>query len=141
MYLTKIRTAGVIVLLSFVLLSCSKGGGGGGNPPPPPTEENLSIGVDPDPGADFAKALGASYDFKLQIKSKMPEQGIEGTVVFRKESDNSVLSSQNIAGTITPINITISNIAFNEVGIVAIDVKSKSKPTNTASRTFKLHRK
>lgn len=142
MYLTKIKTATVFVLLASLLLSCSKGGGGGGNnPPPPPGEENLSIGIDPDPGADFAKALGATYDFKLQIKSKMPDLGVEGTVVFRKESDNSVLSSQNISGTATPINVTISNIAFNEVGVVTIDVKSKSKATNMASKSFKLHRK
>jgi len=123
------------------MLSCSKGGGGGDNPPPPPTEENLVIGIDPDPGADFAKALGASYAFKLQVKSKMPPQGIEGTVIFRKESDNSVVSSQNVSGTTANIDVTISGIDFNMVGIVAIDVKSKSKATNTASKTFKLHRK
>ena len=141
MYLQKIKTIAIAAVLPLLLLSCSKGGGGGNNPPPPPAEENLSIGIDPDPGADFAKALGATYDFKLQIKSKMPAQGIEGTVIFRKESDNSVISSQNISGSTSPISITIPNIAFNEVGIVSIDVKSKSKPTNLASKTFKLHRK
>jgi len=141
MYLKKIKTIAIAAVLPLFFLSCSKGGGGGNNPPPPPTEENLSIGIDPDPGADFAKALGATYDFKLQIKSKMPAQGIEGTVIFRKESDNSVISSQNISGSTSPISITIPNIAFNEVGIVSIDIKSKSKPTNVASKTFKLHRK
>ncbi len=141
MYLQKIKLIAIAAVLPLLFLSCSKGGGGGNNPPPPPAEENLSIGIDPDPGADFAKALGTNYEFKLQIKSKMPAQGIEGTVTFRKESDNSVISSQNISGSTSPISITIPNIAFNEVGIVAIDIKSKSKPTNVASKTFKLHRK
>jgi hypothetical protein len=143
MYLSNIKTTAVALLLTSLLLGCSKGGGGGGNnpPPPPPSEENLSIGIDPDPGADFAKALGTNYDFKVLIKSKMPAQGVEGTVVFRKEADNSLISSQNITGTTSPINVSISNIAFNEVGVVTIELKSKSKPANTASKTFKLHRK
>jgi hypothetical protein len=141
MYLSKIKTAAVAVLLATILLSCSKGGGGNNPPPPPPSEENLSLGIDPDPGSDFAKALGATYDFKVLVKSKMPDQGVEGTVEFRKESDNSVISSQNITGTTSPISVTIQNIAFNEVGVVTINLKSKSKPTNTASKSFKLHRK
>ena len=141
MYLSKIKTTAIGILLATLLLSCSKGGGGGDNPPPPPSEENLSIGIDPDPGSDFAKALGATYDFKVLVKSKMPAQGVEGTVIFNKESDNSVISSQNISGTNSPINVTISGINFNEVGIVTISLKSKSKPTNTTSKTFKLHRK
>ena len=140
MYLLRIKTAAIVLLFVSMLLGCSKGGGGN-NPPPPPTEENLSIGIDPDPGADFAKALGATYDFKVLVKSKMPAQGVEGTVEFRKESDNTLISSQNITGTTTPINVTISNIAVNEVGVVKIDLKSKSKPANTTSKTFKLHRK
>ena len=128
------------LLFPFVIISCSRGGGDN-PPPPPPAEENLVIGIDPDPGAVGAKALGATYDFKLLITSKMPEKGVEGTVVFRKESDNSLLSSQNIQTSATPLNIAVSNIAINEVGIVTIDVKSKSKPSNTATKTFKLSRK
>lgn len=133
-----------INLLAFILplliISCSKGGGGGDNPPPP-AEENLVIAIDPDPGASIAKAVGANYDFKLKINSKMPNQGVEGTVEFRKELDNSLISSQNISGTTSPINITISSIAFNEVGVVTVNVKSKSKPSNTANKSFKLTRK
>jgi hypothetical protein len=71
----------------------------------------------------------------------MPAQGVEGTVVFKRESDNTTLSSQNISGNSSPINISISNIELSEVGIVTISVKSKSKPANTAVKTFKLQRK
>lgn len=136
-FVKKIKTFALI--LPLLVISCSKSGGN--NPPPPPAEENLAIGIDPDPGAVGAKALGATYDFKLLISSNMPEKGVEGTVVFRKESDNSLLSSQNIQTSTTPLNIAISSIAINEVGLVTIDVKSKSKPSNTATKTFKLSRK
>lgn len=140
MFVKKMKLLAFAFILTLLIVSCSKGGGSN-PPPPPPAEENLSIGIDPDPGSVGAKSLGASYEFKLLIKSKMPAQGIEGTVVFRKESDNSVLSSQNIQTSVTPLSITIANIALNEIGIVTIEVKSKSKPTNTANKAFKLSRK
>ena len=136
-FLKKIRT--FVLVLPLLIMSCSRGGGD--NPPPPPAEDNLVISINPDPGAAGAKALGASYSFQLLIDSKMPEKGVEGTVVFRKESDNSILSSQNIQTSTTPLSIAISNIVVNDIGIVTIDVKSKSKPSNTATKTFKLYRK
>lgn len=139
-FVRKTKAIAFTLILPLLIVSCSKGGGD--NPPPnPPAEENLVISIDPDPGAAGAKALGASYAFKLLINSKMPEKGVEGTVVFRKESDNSLLSSQNIQTLTSPLDITVSNIAVSEVGIVTIDIKSKSKPSNTASKTFKLSRK
>mgnify|MGYP006964480549 CR=1 FL=1 len=137
MLIKKIKTFALI--LPLLIISCSTGSGD--NPPPPAAEENLVISIDPDPGAAGAKALGATYDFKVLITSKMPEKGVEGTVVFRKESDNSLLFSQNIQTSTTPLSIAINNISINEVGIVTIDVKSKSKPSNTAAKTFKLSRK
>lgn len=141
MFEKKIKIVAFAFLLPLLIASCSKDGGGSTPPPTPPAEENLSVGIDPDPGSAPAKALGASYDFKLLIKSKMPEKGVEGTVVFKKESDGSTISSQNISGTTSPINITITGVDFGVVGIVTIEMKSKSKPSNTANKSFKLNRK
>ena len=139
MKLARIKTLVVVFITCLWIIGCSKSGGN--NPPNPPAEENLAITIDPDPGAAAAKALSATYDFKILINSQMPAQGVEGTVVFKRESDNTTLSSQNISGNSSPINVTISNIALSEVGIVTISVKSKSKPANTAAKTFKLQRK
>jgi len=138
MLLRRINVFVFILALPLLIVSCSKGSG---DTPQTPSEENLVISIDPDPGSAIAKALGANYDFKLKINSKMPDQGIEGTVQFRKEADNSLISSQNISSTTTPINIIISNIALNEVGVVTVTIKSKTKPGNTASKSFKLARK
>jgi hypothetical protein len=140
MLVKKIKAFCIALSFPVLMISCSRGGGD--NPPPnPPAEENLVISIDPDPGAAGAKALGASYVFKLLITSQIPEKGVEGTVVFRRESDNSLLSSQNIQTLTSPLEVTVSNIAVTDVGIVTIEVKSKSKPSNTASKTFKLYRK
>ncbi len=110
----------------------------GGTPPPPqPVEENLVIALDPDPGSTTVKSLGASYDFKVIIQSKMPAQGVSVNVSYKKDSDNSVIFSQTLESTTTPVSVTVNNITA-DVGTVTVTVTSKSKPANTATRTFKL---
>ena len=65
------------VLLSCFLFSCTPD-------TPKEEEQNLVITVDPDPGSTVAKAFGSTYTFKLVITTKMPEQGADVTVDFKK---------------------------------------------------------
>jgi hypothetical protein len=133
-----IRSLFLMIAASLALFSTACNDGGN---TPTEVEENLVIGIDPDPGTSIATALGATYTFKVAISSKMPSQGVEVTTTYRKDSDNSVVFSQTLQATSTPINVTITGIPFNEVGTVTVEVKSKSKPANTATKTFKLVRK
>ena len=71
----------------------------------------------------------------------MPEQGIDVTVDYKKDLDNSVVFSQSLTTTTSATDITINNLVFNEQGTVTLNVKSKTKATNTAQKTFKLIRK
>jgi len=139
MLLKMIRFYLLVLALPLLIASCSKKGGGGGTTPP--AEENLIIAIDPDPGSTIAKSLGASYDFKLLITSKVPAQGVEGTLVYKKDSDNSTVFSQTLQTSAAQLNLQITGIPLNEVGTVTIELKSKTKATNTASKSFKLIRK
>ena len=130
----------VLLLVAAALMLFSTACNDGGNTPTE-VEENLVITIDPDPGSAIATALGSSYTFKVNITSKMPAQGVDITTTYRKDSDNSVIFSQTLQTTSSPINVTITGIPLNEVGTVTVEVKSKSKPTNTATKTFKLVRK
>ncbi|HEX2536239.1 MAG TPA: hypothetical protein VHK69_21005, partial [Chitinophagaceae bacterium] len=104
-------------------------------------EANLTITLTPDVGATIAKALGTTYDVRVNITSAMPPQGVEVTVIYKKDSDNSVVFSQTQRSSANQINFTITNIPFNEVGTVTVTAKSVSKPSNTATASFKLTRK
>ena len=75
----KIRSTFLLaaVLLSCLLFSCTPD-------TPKEEEQNLVITVDPDPGSTVAKAFGSTYTFKLVITTKMPEQGADVTVDFKK---------------------------------------------------------
>lgn len=136
-----IRSFLVLFVFSFFLSTACNDKGNNPPTPPPVTEDNLVISIEPDPGTTVVKALGATYDFKLNITSKMPPQGVTITVTYKKDSDNTTLFSQTLQSSTTPVNITISNIPQNDVGTVTITVTSKSKASNTATKSFKLTRK
>jgi hypothetical protein len=131
------------------MAACSKssGGSGGGTPPPPPppAEQNLAVSITPDPGSPTTpvKATGASYPFNVVVTSTMPTLGVEVKVHFRRDSDGTLIANNDYTfnSLNSTIPVTISNMPLNEVGTVTIQVTSKSKATNTITKTFKLVRK
>src|SRR5688572_2209600 len=101
----------VSLFLSCLFVSC--------DPDKPKEEEQtLSIAVDPDTGSTTAKAFASTYTFKLVVVSKMPEQGVDVTVDFKKDLDNTVVFSQSLTTSAAATDITIGNLVFNEPGTV-----------------------
>ena len=143
----------LIVFSLFVILvsaACGKGSGGTGGggvtptPPTPPvvTEEDIVFTFDIDPGANIYAALGASQEVKITVTSKMPTAGVTTDIVVKRDSDGTTVSSSSLtAATSSPITGTISNLATNVVCTATITLKSVSKTSNTATKTFKIARK
>jgi len=145
---TIIRSFLLLSLFAWIISACSKssGGSGGGGTPPPAAEENLVIALNPDPGSTTTpvRSTSASYSINVVIQSKMPSLGVEVKWTYKKDSDGSIISSNTsspIVATASPVAITITNLPLNEVGTVEIEVTSRSKPTNKATKSFKLVRK
>jgi len=125
-----------LLLLTVVLFgSCKKKKGETIN------EENLVVAINPDPGSGNATATGPTYSFSITIQSTMPPQGVDVQVEYRQESNNSVLFSQTLSSTTSPINVNINNIPTAAAGTVTVKVTSKSKASNTVTKTFRLVRK
>ncbi len=129
----------LILLFAAVAIGCKKGSSGGGGSTV--NEDPLIIAIDPDPGNSVAISLGSNYSFNILIQSKMPAQGVSVDISCNKEIDNSVVYSATLQSTVSTVPVIISNLPFNEVTIVTLNVKSKSTPTNTASKTFRLAKK
>ena len=132
----------ILCILVFISFStgCKKsssGGGGGGGV----NEENLIIALNPDPGNTIAQSLGSDYSFSILVQSRMPALGVTIDISCKKESDNSVVFSQSLQSTVSPVSATINGLPFNEVTIVTINVKSRSTATNTATKTFRVVKK
>lgn len=131
----------VCVFACSIILSCKKkspNNGGGGTTT---TEENLLIGTDPDHGIIVASSLGAVYDFKIVIKSKMPASGVKIEIECTRDSDNGSVFSQTLNNSATPINISVANLVAGILCTVKITVTSVNKPSNIASMSFKVARK
>jgi hypothetical protein len=131
----------LLFLLCTGISYCGKKGGGNPAPPPAPAEENLVISIDPDPGATTAAALGANYDFKVVIQSKMPTAGVKVDVACTRDADNVSISSRSLTGSAATVNTFVDNLQPGQLYTVKVTVTSVSKPSNAASKTFKLARK
>ena len=125
------------VLLSMLIASCDSCKK---DRPEPPPEANLVISLDPNPSGRVT-ALGATYDFAVKVDSQMPSQGVSVNVVYKKDSDNSVVFSREYATTTSPLSVQVTSIPYNEVGTVTVVVTSKTKSDNTQTKTFQLVRK
>ena len=136
----------ITIIIGFCLFflccftDCSKknSSGGGGRTV---TEENLLIGIDPDPGITVVASIGASYDFKTLIKSKMPVAGVKIDLVCTKDADNSAVSSQTLNSLSTPVSLSVGNLQPGVLCTVKVTITSVSKPSNIASLNFKVARK
>ena len=128
------------LILSLTFMACAKKSGGGGGTTPV-VEENLIIGIDPNPGTTTAQSLGSTYDFKVLVNSKMPASGVKVDVVCTKDSDQSTVSSQSLNSSLSPINASVSNLVSGVLCTVRVTVTSNSKPSNTATLSFKVSRK
>jgi hypothetical protein len=128
------------LLFTTLLNSCSKKSSGGGDTPV--QETNLSITINPN--NDNVISQGASYQFNVVVQSAMPPQGVDIAVEYRKESDNSLIGTvQNLSlsSSSSQATVTINIPDLAVPGIVNVKATSKSKPSNTATKTFKLVRK
>ena len=113
-------------------------------PVPPPvviTEENIAFTIDPDPGASTASASSGTYTFNVNVSSKVPSAGVKVDITTKKDSDNFLLDSKTVESSTANIAISTGTLAAGTLYNVSVVVTSKSKATNTATKTFKVARK
>ena len=139
-----------IIALSLILLSfagCSKGGDSPTPTPPTPppvviTESDIVFKVDI-AGAEvnyttvFA-VVGTSQLLNANITSTLPKDGVTIDVSVKKKSDNSVVFSSNLSSSSVSNPVTVSGLTGGTLCVATITVTSKSKASNTATKTFEM---
>jgi len=139
----KVLHYSTILLALSILTSCKKTA----TPKPPVTppvvvtEENIAFTIDPDPGTATASASSGTYTFNVNVSSKIPSAGVKVELTTKKDSDNFLLDSKTVESSTASIAISTGTLAAGTLYNVSVVVTSKSKASNTATKTFKVARK
>lgn len=138
----KVLYYSAILLSLSMLTSCKKAKTP--TPVPPPvvvTEENIAFTIDTDPGTATASASSGTYTFNVNVSSKIPSAGVKVDLTTKKDADNFLLDSKTVESSTASIAISTGTLAAGTLYNVSVVVTSKSKASNTATKTFKVARK
>lgn len=123
----------LILFMMLAFSNCDK------KPPLKEDEENLRISTD---AVNNAEVLGSDYNFNLTIESVMPPSGVKITVNVLGESDNRNYSPVPDLETMNKVNpVRLHDLPPQIYVLCTINVISKTKSTNKATRTFRIIRK
>lgn len=133
----------ILFLLIFVY-SCSKSGytPTPTNPPVLVNEVPIAFTIDIDLGSgNIFGALGSSQNATINLSSLMPKNGIQIESVTKNEVSGTVISSSNFSS-LSSINIiSIDSLKPGVLCNTMIKITSKSTPSNTLAKSFKIFRK
>lgn len=139
-----------IIALSFLVLAfagCSKGGDSPTPTPPTPppvvvTESDIVFKVDV-AGSEvnystvFA-VVGTSQLLNANITSTLPKDGVTVDVTVKKKSDNVVVFTTSLSSSAASNPVTVTGLTAGTLCVATIIVTSKSKSSNTSTKTFEL---
>jgi hypothetical protein len=130
----------------FLLAGCSKGGDSPAPTPTPPpvvvTEADIAFRVDiAGTEVNYAAVfpvVGTSIAMNANITSALPKDGVTVDVSVKKKSDNTVVFTTNLSSSAASNPITVTGLTGGTLCVATIIVTSKSKSSNTSTKTFEL---
>jgi len=128
--------------------ACSKGGDSPTPTPPTPppvviVEADIAFKVEIPVSTeiDYTKiygAIGSTQAINVNVTSALPKDGVTIDVKVTKDADNSSVFTNSITSTNAANAINITSLAPGVLSTVTVVVTSKSKSSNTSTKTFKI---
>lgn len=126
----------------ILLISCGKNSGNNGSSTPVIPEENIVFSINPDPGTSTQAVLGVTHTITILISSKLPSTGVLiSWKIVQEANQTAILEEKNISTIFSTADILTSLLTPGILYSCTITVTSKSKPSNTLTKTIKLARK
>jgi len=132
----------------FVLTGCSKGGDSPSptpTPTPPPvvvTESDIAFKVDvAGTELNYSSVLpvvGTSVAINANITSTLPKDGVTIDVSVKKKADNTSVFTTNLSSSAASNPVTVTGLTPGTLCVATVIVTSKSKASNTSTKTFEL---
>lgn len=137
----------VLLFVPIMFYACSKGGDSP-TPTPPPVvvvvEADIAFKVEipASTEVDYTKiygAIGGTQAINVNVTSALPKDGVTIDVKVTKDADNSSVFTNNISSSTAGTNaINITSLSPGVLSTVTVVVTSKTKTSNTATKTFKI---
>ena len=137
----------VLLFVPIMFYACSKGGDSP-TPTPPPVvvvvEADIAFKVEIPASTeiDYTKiygAIGGTQAINVNVTSALPKDGVTIDVKVTKDADNSSVFANNISSSTAGTNaINITSLSPGVLSTVTVVVTSKTKTSNTATKTFKI---
>ena len=135
----------LLIAFPFMLMACSKGGDSPTPTPPVVVAEAdivFKVEIPASTEIDYTKiygAVGASQAINVNVTSALPKDGVTIDVKVTKDADNSSVFTNSISSTAGAANaVTITSLSPGVLSTATVVVTSKTKATNTATKTFKI---
>ena len=135
----------LLVALPFMLMACSKGGD---SPTPttpvvvaPEADIAFQVEIPASTEIDYKKiygAIGGSQDINVKVTSALPANGVTIDVKVTKDADNAIVFNKSFSSPTVSYAININSLSPGVLSTVTVIVTSKTKTTNTATKTFKI---
>jgi hypothetical protein len=132
----------VLLFVPIMFYACSKGGDSPTPTPPTPppvviVEADIAFKVEIPVSTeiDYTKiygAIGSTQAINVNVTSALPKDGV--TI----DADNSTVFTNSITSTNAANAINITSLSPGVLSTVTVLVTSKSKSSNTATKTFKI---
>jgi hypothetical protein len=118
------------ILMVLAIAACKKPDNG-------PAEDKIVFTTNATNGA-FSAA--ANYPFRIQLKSKMPADGIKIEIIATQEAGGALVSPQTPAFTTkdTLVNTAVSNLPRQLWVVTKVRVSSVTAPLNRDSSSFRV---
>ena len=135
----------LLVALPFMLMACSKGGDSPTPTPPvvvaPEADIAFQVEIPASTEIDYKKiygAIGGSQDINVKVTSALPANGVTIDVKVTKDADNATVFNKSFSSPTVSYAININSLSPGVLSTVTVVVTSKTKTTNTATKTFKI---
>jgi hypothetical protein len=145
------KKTSILVIASCIFLAgCSKGGDSSTPTPTPPTptppvvvtESDIAFKVDVAGSelnySNILAVVGTSVVINANITSTLPKDGVTIDVSVKKKLDNSVVFNTSLSSSSASNPVNVTSLTPGTLCVATVIITSKSKSTNTSTKTFEL---
>ena len=128
-----------IIILSILAFGCSKGDTV--SPTPEITEQDIAFTVDIDPGSNIYAAVAGNQNAIVNVTSTLPKDGVVIDLLVSSNADNAKVWSNSLSSVNKTNTVLIDSLKSGVLCTVKFTVTSKTKSSNSLSKSFSIARK